>query len=59
MYREQLYESNKSQLREKAELSMKSPTTTHINDSLSKIVPAKKSVSSERKNHIPPSMGQA
>ena len=59
MYRD-LDENNKSQIRERVDMSMRSPTNSWINDSISKIQGAgagnKKSVSSERKN--PPSYYQ-
>lgn len=51
MYRD-LDENNKSLLRERVDISMRSPTNNWINDSLHKIGhnASKKSVSSERKN---------
>lgn len=53
MYRD-LDESNKSQLRERVDMSMRSPTNNWINESLQKIAGNKKSVSSERKNQAAP-----
>jgi hypothetical protein len=56
MYRE-LDENNKSSLRERIDMSMRSPTNNWISDGSSSVVglskamnPSKKSVSSERKN---------
>jgi hypothetical protein len=48
MYRD-LDENNKSNIRERVDISMRSPTNNWINDSLSKIGGSKKSISSERK----------
>jgi hypothetical protein len=53
MYRD-LDENNKSQLRERVDMSMRSPSNNWVNDSLSKISNSKKSVSSERKVPLPP-----
>ena len=52
MYRD-LDENNKQQVRERVDMSMRSPTNNWINDSLQKIGGHKKSLSTERK--IPPS----
>ena len=57
MYRD-LDESNKSQLRERVDMSMRSPTNNWINESLQKIAGNKKSVSSERKNQAAPGQGE-
>jgi hypothetical protein len=48
MYRD-LDENNKSQLRERVDMSMRSPTNNWIDESIQKINTQKKSLSTERK----------
>jgi hypothetical protein len=38
-------------------MSMRSPTNNWVNDSISKIVPGKKSISTERKNPVAVPLG--
>ena len=48
MYRD-LDENNKSQLKERVDMSMRSPTNNWIDESIQKINTQKKSLSTERK----------
>lgn len=58
MYRD-LDENNKSQLRERVDMSMRSPTNNWIDESIQKITTQKKSLSTERKVAGPSSVSHS